>query len=434
MGCLALRILVILLSCTLLADASFKRRSPASSGRGGGSSRKTSPTKKPSDSSTIERERKDVELKLDPEVSSLSVFDKGLVNADLTYNSVLENHRFYHVESHAKRFPGKTLGYVTPWNNHGYDVVKVFTDKFDYISPVWLQVKAMKDRSNDITFELGGTHDIDQGWMEEVRSKAVARPPPKFVPRLIFEGFTSQDWASLLSSIALRKSLTSLLVDCINSYGFDGLVLEFYLEARYQVSQIGEPSRAQISLTSFTKLLADGIHEGTTGKEVILVLSPWEAAVPAEDVFEVSESIDSFSLMTYDFPSGARLVGSVAPLFWMEETLQRFSSRPEVLSKMMLGLNFYGNALMGEIGSQLTRNPQAVIAKDWLKILSEEKPVIRWESTLREHYAQVAGGQVVIFYPSLQSIGERLALAEKYGVGVSIWETGQGLEYFYDLF
>jgi len=53
------------------------------------------------------------------------------------------------------------LGYITPvqkyvtlieynsclnyffflqWNNHGYDVAKIFTNKFNLISPVWLQV------------------------------------------------------------------------------------------------------------------------------------------------------------------------------------------------------------------------------------------------------------------------------------------------------
>ena len=26
-------------------------------------------------------------------------------------------------------------GFVTPWNNHGYDVAKIFGAKFNYISP-----------------------------------------------------------------------------------------------------------------------------------------------------------------------------------------------------------------------------------------------------------------------------------------------------------
>lgn len=45
------------------------------------------------------------------------------------------------------------------WNNHGYDIAKIFGNKFTLVSPVWLQVK----RRGKERFQFTGLHDADQG-------------------------------------------------------------------------------------------------------------------------------------------------------------------------------------------------------------------------------------------------------------------------------
>lgn len=49
-------------------------------------------------------------------------------------------------------------------------------------------------------------------------------------------------------------------------------------------------------------------------------------------------------------------------------------------------------------------------------------------------YSMPGTGARVVYYPSLAFLQRRLELAEELGVGVFVWEAGQGLDYFWDLF
>jgi chitinase domain-containing protein 1 len=48
-----------------------------------------------------------------------------------------------------KKINGKLLGYVTPWNSKGYEITKKFGNKFDFISPVWLQVRKILNNKEE---------------------------------------------------------------------------------------------------------------------------------------------------------------------------------------------------------------------------------------------------------------------------------------------
>lgn len=71
------------------------------------------------------------------------------------------------------------MGYVTPWNSRGYDVAKTSRHKFTHISPVWYQLRG----GSGSAFHLAGGHDVDQGWISDVRQphaqvKSIFLDPP----------------------------------------------------------------------------------------------------------------------------------------------------------------------------------------------------------------------------------------------------------------
>ena len=149
----------------------------------------------------------------------------------------------------------------------------------------------------------------------------------------------------------------------------------------------------------------------------------------AADFAATAPSVDYFSLMTYDY-SRAR-AGPSAPLAWIRATVEAIVPEREHRAKILLGLNFYGmDFAAGRAG-------EAVLGPRYISLLKAHKPRIVYEEVSGEHsfmYTARDGADHTVFYPTLHSIAERVSLARELGTGISIWELGQGLDYFFDLF
>ena len=343
-----------------------------------------------------------------------SVFSKNLVNIKInSRQDILDHYQGYFEKVDFNNFEKTVLGYVTPWNNHGYDVAKIFSGhKINLISPVWLQVHP-KD------YSIHGLHDIDSKWMLKLRKNGA-----KVLPRLLFDKWTGADYMSLFApdSVEINK-LKKALVDVCNQYDFDGLVLEVW-------SQLGGQARPQLR-----KVISEiSVALKKAGKLSVLVIPPplyhnnVKGMIDSDDIDRLADEVDYFSLMTYDYSSPQR-PGPNSPIKWIQNCVQALDPQEFYRSQILLGLNFYGYDYTSEGG-------QPIVGHEFIKMLQEASNLkFKWDPDTQEHFveAKYNSRKHTVFFPSLNSIQNRVQLAKELGTGISIWELGQGLDYFYDI-
>ncbi|CAN1157205.1 Rhodanese-like domain-containing protein 4, chloroplastic [Linum perenne] len=350
---------------------------------------------------------------------------------DLDYREILEEHSEVSENGSQRHYEYPVLGYITPWNSKGYDIAKMFTDKFTHLSPVWYDLKS---QGSELVLE--GRHNADRSWISELREE---NGDALVLPRVVLEAFPQE----LLKKRKLRNRAIELIVTECLEMEYDGIVLESWSRwAGYGV--LHDPEMRNKAL-QFVKKLGNKLHSANSAwnsdqpLQLIYVIGPPHSEqlqvhdFTSNDLQTLSSAVDGFSLMTYDF-SNPQNPGPNAPLKWIRLTLQLLLNQnadaQSLAPKIFLGMNFYGNDFSL---SEDSGGGGAILGHDYLSLLDKYRPQLQWEEKSAEHfflYVDDNGKRHAVFYPTLASISVRLEEAKAWGTGVSIWEIGQAASSF----
>lgn len=294
-----LLVLIIILSSVNYIESTIGPNSRKTVSR---SSEKVTPTRSSSSAVELILDSSPVPQESNPPTDS-DIIQRNLLQESINGKTILENYQAYCTTcTEIRQFNNPTLIYITPWNNRGYDLVKIFFKKFDYISPVWFHIKRI-DRKK---YYIEGKHDIDSKWIETLKEK---RSDIRIVPRVSFEKWSVDDINELIRSEDEKQELAIALKEFLLEYNdlFDGYVLE--LLAQFANLPKGTVDHVLIDI-------AEKIHQidtnSTHKKEILLSVPPLGEYFDKYDFRTLSEHIDAFIVMTYDFPT--RDPGPVSPI------------------------------------------------------------------------------------------------------------------------
>mmetsp|Transcript_14534 Transcript_14534/g.35434 ORF Transcript_14534/g.35434 Transcript_14534/m.35434 type:complete len:458 (+) Transcript_14534:185-1558(+) len=407
--------------------------------------------------SHVSEEWNELQWERDVKSVNLSLNSRGLITEEVSYEQIIENHNTYYNAQHngdGSEDYKRAIGFLTPWNIHGYTLSERHKSKFGVFSPAWYELRIRIRKDGKLSMLLRGEDLIHQSWTRNVTgSSSMSSNHVRILPRVLFDVIGEKPemiWRTIIKKQRVQEAIVAKLVKACTTNSFDGLVVDLSnawhaLPAHNQKHGGKDGQHIRPKLHRFIQSISLAMKNSKLS--VMLAVPPRRKKVLQrfsfrhEDAVAIGPFVERIIVMTLTF-SGDEL-GPEAPLPWQRSAIEHLllpsSSSPTASS--LRSPSIFAMAIAFE-GHRTRGNHKAEIgAKQFVDLLTQHKPKIKWDARSKEHVAVFKDKLEddkkkflnIINYPTLYSLSLRISLANELGVGIAIWDLGQGMNYFFDL-
>lgn len=174
--------------------------------------------------------------------------------------------------------------------------------------------------------------------------------------------------------------LAEVIVTFCQEHGFDGIVLEYWLQL---AGRVNDKFLINLAVELSETLKANKL-------KLILVIPPYRPQMT--NVFndkhfeQLYRHIHKFSLMTYDY-SNVQRPGANSPVYWIKQSIEHIvpskaKDLTEKRTKILMGMNMYGNDYTPDGGGP-------IVSGDYLSLLKHLKKRLVYDEKDVENFFEV---------------------------------------------
>lgn len=175
--------------------------------------------------------------------------------------------------------------------------------------------------------------------------------------------------------------MAEVIVSLCIEHGFDGIVLEYWLQL---AGRVNDQFLIKLAIDLSNELRARDL-------KLILVIPPYRQQAASmftnQHFDQLYKHIYKFSLMTYDF-SNIQRPGANSPLYWIRRSIEHITpsgsdvNLVEKRMKILMGMNMYGNDYTPDGGGP-------IVAGEYLSLLKHLKRRLTYDERDVENFFEV---------------------------------------------